>query len=363
MSGNTGPLTGVRLVEMEAIGPVPLAAMLLADMGADIVRIARPTARGIAGDPGASVLYRSRTHTALDLKTPEGRDGALDLIGKADGVIEGFRPGVMERLGLGPDICLARNRRLVFARMTGWGQTGPLSARAGHDINYISLTGALHAMGAPGQPPPVPLNLVGDYGGGAMFLVAGLLAALISAKRTGEGQVIDVAMTDGTASLMSMFFAFLSSGLWVDRRGENLLDGAAPFYRCYTCADGGHVAVGALEPQFFAQLLDGLGLPSSRYAQHDRAAWPAMAQDFASAFASHPRDHWAAHFANTDACVTPVLGMHEAPLHEHNAARETFITQRGVAQPAPAPRFSASALQTSEPEALMLSEALNRWTG
>jgi alpha-methylacyl-CoA racemase len=246
--------------------------------------------------------------------------------------------------------------------MTGWGQTGPMALRAGHDLNYISLTGALHAIGRPDEPPAVPLNLVGDYGGGAMFLVTGMLAGLLGAQRTGIGQVVDAAMTDGASTLMSLFFAFLPAGAWIDRRGENLLDGAAPFYRCYACADGGHVAVGALEPQFFGLLLDGLGLPRERYVQHDRAGWPAMEQDFAAVFATRPRDEWADRFAPTDACVTPVLSMTEAPDHPHNRARGTFIVRNGSPQPAPAPRFSATPSEISAPETLSLQAAIDRWT-
>ncbi len=347
---------------MDAIGPVPLAAMLLADMGADIIRLARPPRADAAWDDvGGAVLHRSRKVAYVDLKNITDQAAALDIIGKADGLIEGFRPGVMERLGLGPEICLARNNRLVFGRMTGWGQTGPLAVRAGHDLNYIALTGALHAMGYPGEPPPVPLNLVGDYGGGAMFLLAGMLAALLAAQRTGRGQVVDAAMTDGTAALMSLYFAFLPTALWKDKRGENLLDGAAPFYRCYACADGGYVAVGALEAPFFGALLDGLGLPRDRYVQNDRDIWPAMAKDFAAAFASRPRDVWAEVFVDTDACVTPVLSMTEAPDHPHNVSRQTFFVRNGIAQPAPAPRFSATLAQVSEPQTISLREASELW--
>jgi len=336
-----GPLAGIRLVELDAIGPVPLACMVLADMGAEIVRLARPPrADAVWDDVGGDILHRSRSVAYLDLKAPRDRDLALDLIARADGLVEGARPGVMERLGLGPELCLGRNPRLVYARMTGWGQTGPLAPRAGHDLNYIALTGALHAIGTAQGPPPVPLNLIGDYGGGAMFMVAGLLAAILSAQRTGQGQVVDVAMTDGVATLMSLFYAFLPSGRWVDRPGANLLDGAAPFYRCYACADGRHVAVGALEPQFFGALLDGLSIPRNRYVQHDRASWPAMEAGFAAVFITRPRDTWAAVFDGTDACVTPVLTPDEAAAYPHLVARGAFTVPDGAPQPMPAPKFS-----------------------
>lgn len=344
MAVRQGPLAGIRIVEIDAIGPVPLAAMLLADMGADIVRVARPpsTGTGAWDDVGGDILHRSRTVVHLNLKDEDDRAALLRLIDRADALIEGYRPGVMERLGLGPDICLARNPKLVFGRMTGWGQTGPLALRAGHDINYLAITGALHAMGDGEGPPPVPLNLVGDYGGGAMFLIAGLLAAILSARRSGAGQVVDACITDGVPALMSLFYAWEPKGLWRDAPASNLLDGAAPFYRCYRCADGRDVAVGCLEPQFFAQMIKGLGLEDRSYRQNDRADWPRMQADFAAVFASQPRDFWAALFAETDACVSPVLSMAEAPLHPHNVARESFIRRGGIAQPAPAPRMNGT---------------------
>lgn len=364
MTTLSGPLAGIRIVEIDAIGPVPLAAMLLADMGAEIVRVARPPSAGAGDwdDVGGDILHRSRTVIHLDLKRDDDRAQLLDLIDRADGLIEGYRPGVMERLGIGPDICLARNPRLVFGRMTGWGQSGPLAMRAGHDINYLSITGALHAMGEQGQPPPVPLNLVGDYGGGAMFLIFGLLSALLSAQRTGQGQVVDACITDGVASLMSLFYAWQPKGLWTDAPASNLLDGAAPFYRCYTCADGRHVAVGCLEPKFFAQMVEGLGLSDRHYDQNDRAAWPAMQADFTAAFATRTRDAWADHFAHTDACVTPVLAMTEAPEHPHNRARGTFVQRDGIANPAPAPRLDRTAGAITEPASGDVADILRRWS-
>ncbi|KMS53048.1 CaiB/BaiF CoA transferase family protein [Sphingobium cupriresistens] len=363
MTQPSGPLAGIRIVEIDAIGPVPLAAMLLADMGAQIVRVARPPSAGVGDweDVGGDILHRSRTVTYLDLKREDDRARLLDLIACADGLIEGYRPGVMERLGVGPDICLARNPRLVFGRMTGWGQSGPMAMRAGHDINYLSITGALHAMGAQGAPPLVPLNLVGDYGGGAMFLIFGLLSALLSAQRTGQGQVVDACITDGVASLMSLFYAWQSKGLWTDAPASNLLDGAAPFYRCYACADGRHVAVGCLEPKFFAQMVEGLGLGHRRYDQNDRAGWPAMQADFEAAFATRPRDAWAAHFADRDACVTPVLAMGEAPEHPHNRARGTFVQRGGSAQPAPAPRLDRTSGAIAEPAVADIADLVRRW--
>lgn len=363
----TGPLAGIRLIEIDAIGPVPLAAMLLADMGADIIRIARPpsTVASAWDDVGGAVLHRSRGVAYLNLKDPDDRIRLLNLVEKADGLIEGYRPGVMERLGVGPEDCFARNPRFIFGRMTGWGQDGPMALRAGHDINYISLTGALHAMGEAGKPPPVPLNLVGDYGGGAMFLVAGMLAALLSARTTGQGQVVDACITDGVASLMSLFHAWRPSGLWKDAPASNLLDGGAPFYRCYACADGKHVAVGCLEPQFFAQMVEGLGLADRNYRQGDRADWPRMESDFTATFATRDRDHWSQTFAQSDACVTPVLSMDEAVNHPHNIARETYIQDEVMAQPAPAPRFSSThaaiSVSGEKPMEYSVDDVLSHW--
>lgn len=364
MTDRNGPLAGIRLVEIDAIGPVPLAGMLLADMGAEIVRVARPPSAGQGDwdDVGGDILHRSRAVTYLDLKKDGDREQLLALIERADGLIEGYRPGVMERLGVGPDACLARNPRLVFGRMTGWGQSGPLALRAGHDINYLSITGALHAMGEKHGPPPVPLNLVGDYGGGAMFLIFGMLSALLAAQRTGQGQVVDACITDGVASLMSLFYAWQPKGLWEDAPASNLLDGSAPFYRCYECADGRHVAVGCLEPKFFAQMVAGLGLADRRYDQNDRAGWPTMQADFAAAFLTKSRDEWAELFAASDACVTPVLSMGEAPGHAHNEARATFVQRNGIIQPAPAPRLSVDAAAVSEPSVRSVADLLAAWS-
>ena len=364
-SGSTipsGPLIGVRLIEMEAIGPVPLAAMILADMGAEVVRIARPTI-GHWGEIGTAILLRGRTTVTLDLKDAAERDRLLDLIEGADALIEGARPGVMERLGLGPDLCLARNPRLVYARLTGWGQDGPLAQRAGHDINYLAMTGALHAIGEPDRPPAVPLNLVADYAGGTMFAALGVVAAILQARGTGVGQVVDVAMVDGVATLLSLYHELLAAKQWHDRRGVNFLDGGAPFYRCYECADGRYVAVGALEPAFFRLLLDGLEIPAERYDQSDQSIWPRMAQDFTEVFASASRDDWEERFADTDACVAPVLSLQEAMVHPVNRARGVFIERNGVTQAAPAPRFSSKQGGVSYPTTADIATMIAQWQG
>lgn len=336
----SGPLAGLRVLEMAGLGPAPFCAMLLSDLGADVVRVDRPGAAAQATPEmtaGERVTGRGRRSVALDLKTPAGVETCLALAARAELLIEGFRPGVMERLGLGPDACLARNPALVYGRMTGWGQTGPLAPRAGHDINYLSLTGALHAIGTEEKPVP-PLNLVADFGGGSLYLAMGLLAALVHARATGEGQVIDCAMTDGAASLMSFAYGFMSAGHWVDRRRANRLDGGTPWYDTYQCADGGWVAVGPLEPQFYAVFCQVLGLDPATTG--DRADPRALRQAIDAAFRTRTRDDWCARFEETDACVSPVLTMAEAPNHPHNKARGTFVERNGVIQPAPAPRFS-----------------------
>jgi alpha-methylacyl-CoA racemase len=346
----TGPLTGLRVVELAGIGPGPHAAMILADLGADVVRIDRPGGGGLdvtGGKPDH--LLRGRRSVAADLKSPEGRDLVLRLVAKADVLLEGMRPGVTERLGVGPADCHAVNPRLVYGRMTGWGQDGPMAQRAGHDINYISLTGALHAIGRQEEPIP-PLNLVGDFGGGSMFLLTGVLAALWERERSGQGQVVDAAMVDGVGVLQQMMWAMRGVGGWNSERHSNLLDGAAPFYDTYLCEDGRHVAVGAIEPQFFRALLTGLGLDAAGLPdQHDRERWPELRARFAKTFLSQPRDHWAKTFADTDACVTPVLSYDEVAAHPHLAARDTMITIDGITQPAPAPRFSRTTTSTPTP--------------
>ncbi|WP_261570168.1 CaiB/BaiF CoA transferase family protein [Frankia gtarii] len=355
-----GPLVGLRVVELAGLGPGPHAAMVLADLGADVVRVQRPGQAG-SSDP----MLRNRRWITADLKGPAGRETVLSLLDAADVLIEGHRPGVTERLGLGPDTCLARNPRLVYGRMTGWGQAGPMADRAGHDINYLSLTGVLHAIGPAGAPPVPPLNLVGDFGGGSMFLVAGVLAALWERSVSGRGQVVDAAMVDGTGVLAQMVWALRGMGIWSDERSANILDGAAPFYTTYTCADGRYVAVGAVEPQFYAQLLDGLELGGADLtAQHDRAGWPVVRARFAGVFASRPRDQWVKVFDGTDACVTPVLSFAEAAGHPHLVARRSVVTIGGVDQAAPAPRFSRTPSAFPCPpaaEGTDLAEVLAGW--
>ena len=358
------PLSGLRILEFDGLGPVTFAGMVLADLGADVLRLSRSADAGVPvfSEVGGAVLHRGRTAVGVNLKDPGDLAEVLELIGGADALIEGFRPGVMERLGLGPDVCAGRNARLVYGRITGWGQTGPMARQVGHDINYIALSGALHALGEPDRPPRPPLNLIGDYGGGAMMLVTGVLAALLESKTTGKGRVVDAAMTDGSALLMSLFQALGARGLWSETRGANLLDGGAPFYRCYACKDGRFVAVGALEPQFYAALIAGLGLAPEAAPQFDLAGWPTLHARFETIFATRDRDDWAAHFEGTDACVTPVLTMAEAARHPHNAVRGTFVEQ-GVVQAAPAPRFDGTPAEpVAEAAAMSLDEARSRWS-
>ena len=340
-----GPLAGLRVIELASIGPGPHCAMLLADLGADVVRIDRvePSGLGVPVDTRFDVTGRGRRSVALDFKQPAGRDAALRLIDRADVLIEGFRPGVAERLGLGPDVCQARNPGLVYGRMTGFGQSGPLAAAAGHDLNYIALTGALHAIGGSAKPVP-PLNLVGDYGGGALYLAFGLMAALFERSRSGQGQVVDAAMVDGASSLMAIFHGMSAAGRWdVTQRADNLLDGGAPFYDTYATADGKWVSIGALEPKFFAELVQRVGLDASYVKrQYDRRCWPEMRAALTAIFTSKTRDEWCALLEGTDVCFAPVLTLAEAPQHRHAQARQGFISVDGVTQQAPAPRFSRS---------------------
>jgi alpha-methylacyl-CoA racemase len=331
-----GPLAGLRVLEMAGIGPGPFCAMLLADMGADVLRVDRA---GAPPQPFLEVVGRGRRSVVLDLKSPEDVQTCLRLIERADVLIEGFRPGVMERLGLGPDLALARNPGLVYGRMTGWGQDGPLARTAGHDINYIGLSGALAALGPPDRPPPPPLNLVGDYGGGSLYLAFGIMAALYERRSSGLGQVVDGAVLDGAASMMAVFCGMAATGLPVSQ-GQNFLAGAAPFYRCYACADGRYLAVGALEPQFYGMLVERAGLDASVYMpQPDPSAWPEISERLQEVMRTRTRDEWVALLEGTDACVTPVLDLAEAADHPHNQARGVFQNRHGVVQPAPAPRF------------------------
>ncbi len=349
-----GPLTGVRVLELPAIGPVPFLGMLLADLGAEVIRIDRRGGGGGLGEVMAtSAMGRGRRSIALDLRTPEGTEVALRLADTCDALVEGFRPGVAERLGVGPDEVLARNPKLVYGRMTGWGQHGPLAATAGHDITYLALTGLLHGIGPADGPPVPPVNYVADFGGGAMVLATGLLAALLHARATGEGQVIDAAMTEGASYLGSMTRTFAANGGWQDRREANMLDGGAPNYRCYGTADGKWVAVGPLEPQFWSELVTTLGLdPATTPGPYDPAQWDDCRAVLAAAFAARTRDEWAEVFAPLDACVAPVLTLQESLRHPHNVARGSFVDVGGAAMPGPAPRFSATPTVAGEVGAL-----------
>jgi alpha-methylacyl-CoA racemase len=361
-----GPLARLRVVELAGIGPGPFGAMVLSDLGAEVVRIDRPGAsppwRG--HDHRLDVLARGRRSVAVDLKHPDACAAVLDLLESADVLIDPFRPGVCERLGLGPDVCLERNPRLVFARMTGWGQTGPLAGAAGHDIDYIALAGPLAAIGRPGESPPPPLNLVGDYGGGGMLLVVGVLAALHERERSGRGQVVDVAMLDGAATLFASVIGFMNMGIWSERRGENLLDGAAPYYDTYETADRRFVAVGALEPKFYALLLSRLGLDPEAWPQDDRARWPALKDRLRAIFATATAQQWRERFEGSDACVAPVLAFSEALEHPHVAERQVYQLIDGQPQPAPAPRFSRTPGAVQGPPPLPgehTSEVLADW--
>ncbi|MDQ3756580.1 MAG: CoA transferase [Actinomycetota bacterium] len=363
----SGPLQGVRVVEIAGIGPGPFAAMMLADMGAEVLRVDRAQAVRLPVDdsPSWDLLNRGRRSVGIDLKNPDGVEAVLRLVEQADALIEGFRPGVAERLGIGPDDCLARNPKLVYGRMTGWGQEGPYAHAAGHDINYIALAGALHPIGRAGGPPVPPLNLVGDFGGGGLLLAFGVACALLEASRSGAGQVVDTAMVDGAAVLTTMFHALASIGMWTEERGTNLLDTGAHFYDVYECADGEHVSVGSIEPQFYAELRRLAGLDDDAFdAQMDRARWPELKERVAAVFKAKTRDEWCALMEGTDVCFAPVLSLSEAKEHPHNVARGTFADVAGVVQPAPAPRFSRTPGAVARPPAWPgqhTDEALADW--
>lgn len=349
---NSGPLTGFRVIEMAGLGPGPFCAMLLADMGAEVIRVqGKGTPSGLLLNTPFDVLARGRRSMAIDLKKPGAQDAVLALVAKADALIEGFRPGVMERLGLGPDACLARNPKLIYGRMTGWGQTGPLAQSAGHDINYLALTGVLHAIG-PRDLPTVPLNVVADMGGGGLLLAFGIVCALLEARRSGQGQTVDAAMTEGASLLAAMVHGFKAGGVMNNQRCDNVIDGGAYYYAVYECADGKYISVGAIEPQFHARLLETLGLdPSAFGPQADRSRWPEGKARLAEVFKTAPRDEWVRRFDGVDACVTPVLDWDEALVHPHNQARGSFVEVAGVPQAAPAPRFSRTPAVVSRPTA------------
>ena len=346
------PLSGIKVLELEAVGPAPFCGMLLADLGADVLLVDRPAAPGLGFElpRWSETLFRGRRSVTLDLKSPQGGAAALDLAARADVLIEGFRPGVLERLGLAPGVLHARNPRLVIGRMTGWGQDGPMAPRAGHDIDYIALSGALHAIGHADARPVPPLNLVGDFGGGGMLLGVGILAALLEAKSSGRGQVVDAAMVEGASLLTTMCWGMAATGLWNDRRGENLLDSGAPWYDTYETRDGKFLAIGAIEPRFYAELLARLGIDAATMPpQNDRAQWPLLRTRLAAAVRSKTRDEWAAEFTDSDACVAPVLSFAEAKAHPHNVARGSHINVAGVDQPAPAPKFSRTQAKVRRP--------------
>jgi alpha-methylacyl-CoA racemase len=362
-----GTLSGYKVIEFAGIGPAPMCAMLLSDMGADVLRIDRAEDAGLGISTAAkfNFLGRGRRSVAIDLKRPEGTEVALRLIEKSDALIEGFRPGVMERLGLGPDVCTKRNARLVYGRMTGWGQEGPLAHAAGHDINYIALTGALHAIGRKGESPVPPLNLIGDFGGGALYLALGVVAGLLEAQKSGKGQVVDAAMVDGAASLMTAIYGLRASGIWSDKRGENILDTGAHYYDVYETSDGKHVAIGSIEAKFYAELLRLSGLQGQELpSQNDRSAWPKLKERIAAIFRTKTRDEWCRLMEGSEVCFAPVLSMEEAPNHPHNRHRGTFVEHEGVLQPGPAPRFdrTPSSIQRSPASpGQHTEEALSDW--
>ena len=362
-----GTLSGYKVIEFAGIGPAPMCAMLLSDMGADVLRIDRAEDAGLGISTAAkfNFLGRGRRSVAIDLKRPEGTEVALRLIEKSDALIEGFRPGVMERLGLGPDVCTKRNARLVYGRMTGWGQEGPLAHAAGHDINYIALTGALHAIGRKGESPVPPLNLIGDFGGGALYLALCVVAGLLEAQKSGKGQVVDAAMVDGAASLMTAIYGLRASGIWSDTRGENILDTGAHYYDVYETSDGKHVAIGSIEAKFYAELLRLSGLQGQELpSQNDRSAWPKLKERIAAIFRTKTRDEWCRLMEGSEVCFAPVLSMEEAPNHPHNRHRGTFVEHEGVLQPGPAPRFerTPSSIQRSPASpGQHTEEALSDW--
>lgn len=364
MTAHGGPLRGVRVVELASIGPGPHAAMTLADLGADVIRVERPEGTLSAVARGKDVLTRGRPSVAMDLKDPRAASVVLDLVASADVLIEGMRPGVAERLGVGPAECLARNPRLVYGRMTGWGQEGPLAPRAGHDIDYIAVSGSLHGLGRAGGPPQFPQNLLGDFAGGSAYLVIGVLAALLEARTSGQGQVVDAAIVDGAAHLNAMLAGLIAGGAWREERGHNLLDSGAPFYDVYETADGRHMAVGAIEPQFYAELLEGLGLVETAPDRSDPGNWAALREAIAARFRQRTQQEWTGVFEGTDACVSPVLPLTEASRHPHLAARHTYVDRGGVVQPAPAPRFSRTPADLGSPPSLPgqhSREALQAW--
>jgi alpha-methylacyl-CoA racemase len=362
-----GVLSGYRVIELAGIGPAPMCAMLLSDMGADVVRIDRlaDAGLGVQVQTKYSLLNRGRRSVALDLKRPEATDTVLRMVEKADALIEGFRPGVMERLGLGPDVCLKRNPKMVYGRMTGWGQEGPLAQAAGHDINYIALAGALHSIGRRGEAPVPPLNLVGDFGGGALYLALGVVAGILEAQKSGKGQVVDVAMVDGVASLMTAIYGMHGAGIWTNERGTNVLDTGAHYYDVYETSDGKHISVGSIEAKFYEELLERSGLKNEELPrQNDRQSWSRMKQRLKALFLTKTRDEWCKIMEGTDICFAPVLSMDEAPQHPHNRLRGTFVMQDGVTQPAPSPRFSRTPSAIQCPPAVPgqhTEEALRDW--
>ncbi|WP_066112103.1 CaiB/BaiF CoA-transferase family protein [Blastomonas sp. CCH2-E1] len=359
----TGPLSGIRIVEIAGIGPGPFCGMMLADHGAQVIRVDRPGGQALVGDPARDLLNRSRVSVNIDLKKPEGITAVRRLIASADGLIEGFRPGVMERLGLGPDTLLGENPKLVYGRMTGWGRDGPYAQAAGHDLNYIALSGVLDACGRAGDKPTPPMNLLGDFGGGGMMLAFGMVAALLSARATGNGQVVDCAMTDGSAVLATMIWSLRATGRWNDARGTNFLDTGAHFYDCYETADGKFISIAPVEPQFYADLISRLGLADDTdfHVQNDPRRWPALKVKLDALFRTRTREEWCTLLEHTDACFAPVLSMAEAPSHPHNLARGTFIEVDGITQPAPAPRYSGTPTATPSPLSLDPEAARGIW--